>query len=65
MTQPITPARLALLKRVAAHPDREPAKLGAAEADLRYLLDLGLVRADAEGRCRVTHLGQTVLKRSL
>ncbi|HJU83180.1 MAG TPA: hypothetical protein VJ600_03130 [Holophagaceae bacterium] len=65
MVEAITPARLALLKRVGAHPDLERAKLGAGEADLRYLLDLGLVRADEAGRCRATHLGEQVLKRSL
>jgi hypothetical protein len=64
MTETITPLRMALLKRIAANPDLDRARLGAADADLGYLLKLEMAR-ESEGRIRVTHLGQMVLKRGL
>ncbi len=64
MPEPITPMRLALLKRIGANPDLTRERLGAGEADLGYLVQMEMVR-ESEGRIRVTHLGQMVLKRSL
>ncbi|HJW09114.1 MAG TPA: hypothetical protein VJ483_05720 [Holophagaceae bacterium] len=64
MVEVINALRLALLKRVIANPDLDRAKLGAAEADLAYLLQMEMVRED-QGRIRATHLGQMVLKRGL
>jgi hypothetical protein len=68
VTEPITPRQLTLLQVVAKHPDvaREHlVKAGATELDLAYLEGHDLIRERAVGHYRVTHMGQSVLKRSL
>lgn len=68
MTEAITARQLTLLQVVATHPDvarDHLVKAGATDADLAYLERHDLIRERAIGRYRVSHLGQTVLKRSL
>ena len=69
MVEVITPLRLSLLQVVAKHPDIHRDKLltlkGVQDADIAYLAQHDLIREREVGCYRISHFGQTALKRGL
>ena len=68
MVQPITSRQLSILQFINAHPGVARDQLlrlpQVTDQDVRYLEDNDLIREREAGRCRVTHLGETVLRRA-
>jgi len=66
MVKPITPFQLSLLQFVAKHPDagkEHLVRLKATDEDLRYLEENDMIR-ERDGRYRIAHFGEMVLRRT-
>ena len=69
MVEVITAKCLSLLQFISKHPNvsrEQLSKVGAPDADIRYLEQHDLIREQREvGHYRISHMGEMVLKRGL